>query len=82
MDDSIQEQPDTDENEIMCWHSSHAKGIHIKGAHLLSCIVQYDDVSIPIEYEIVHKDVRYAEIETKKGKRKASITKTNISAIF
>ena len=70
LDDSIQEKPYTDENEIMCWHFSHAKG-----ANLLSCIVQYDDVSIPIGYEIIHKDVIYSEIETKKVKKKSSITK-------
>lgn len=75
LDDSIQEKPYTDENEIMCWHYSHAKGMHVKGANLLSCIVQYDDVSMPIGYEIVHKDVSYSEIKTKKVKRKASITK-------
>ena len=82
LDDSIQEKPYTDENEIMCWHYSHAKGMHVKGANLLSCIVQYDDVSMPIGYKIVHKDVSYSEIETKKVKRKSSITKTNISVIF
>ena len=75
LDDSIQEKPYTDENEIMCWHYSHAKGIHVKGANLLSCIAQYDDVSVPIGYEIVHKDVSYSEIETKKVKRKSSTTK-------
>ncbi len=42
---------------------------------LLSCIVQYDNVSIPIGYKIIHKDVSYSEIETKKVKRQASITK-------
>lgn len=75
LDDSIQEKPYTDENEIMCWHYSHAKGMHVKGANLLSCIVQYDDVSMPIGYEIIHKDVSYSEIKTKKVKRKAFITK-------
>ena len=40
-----------------------------------ACIVQYDDVSIPVGYEIIHKDVSYSEIETKKVKRKSSITK-------
>ena len=70
LDDSIQEKPYTDENEIMCWHYSHAKG-----TNLLSCIVEYDDISIPIGYEIVHKDVRFSDIETKKEKRKASVTK-------
>jgi hypothetical protein len=45
----------------MCWHYSHAKGMHVKGANLLSCIVQYDDISIPIGYEIIHSP--YAKVE-------------------
>ena len=75
LDDCIEEKPYTDENEIMCWHYSHSKGMHVKGVNLLSCIVQYGDVSLPIGYEIVHKDVKFSDIETKKEKRKASTTK-------
>ena len=40
LDDCIEEKPHTDENEIMCWHYSHSKGMHVKGVNLLSCIVQ------------------------------------------
>ena len=36
LDDSIEEKPYTDENEIMCWHYSHAKGMHVKDVNLLS----------------------------------------------
>ena len=50
----------------MCWHYSHSKGRHVKGVNLLSCIVQYGDISLPIGYEIVHKDVKFSDIETKK----------------
>ena len=59
----------------MCWHYSHSKGMHVKGVNLLSCIVQYGDVSLPIGYEIVHKDIKFSDIETRKVKRKASTTK-------
>jgi len=41
----------------MCWHYSHGKGMYLKGVNLLSCIVQYEDISLPIGYEIVYKDV-------------------------
>jgi len=75
LDDSIEEKPYTDENEIICWHYSHAKSSQVKGINLLSCLVKYGDVSLPIGYEIVHKDIKYSEIETKKIKRKAAITK-------
>jgi len=30
---------------------------------------------LPIGYEIVHKDIKYSDVETKKVKRKAAITK-------
>ena len=75
LDDSIQEKPYTDENDIVCWHYSHSKGTHVKGANLLSCLVNYKDVSLPIAYEVVHKDIAFSDIETKKTKRKASISK-------
>lgn len=55
LDDSIEEKPYTDENEIMCWHYSHSKGKHVKGVNILSCLIRYDDVSFPIGCEIVHK---------------------------
>ena len=36
LDDTIEEKTYTDENEIVCWHYSHAKGRHVKGINLLS----------------------------------------------
>ena len=41
LDDCIEEKPYTDENEIMCWHYSHAKGSHVKGVNILSCLVTH-----------------------------------------
>jgi hypothetical protein len=75
LDDSIEEKPYTDENEIMCWHYSHTKNRHIKGVNILSCLVRYDNVTLPIGYEIIHKDVVFCDIETKKEKKKSSVTK-------
>lgn len=75
LDDCIEEKPYTDQNDIMCWHYSHAKGDHVKGVNLLSCLVRYGDLSLPVGYEIVHKDIPYCEVETKRLKQKASITK-------
>lgn len=77
LDDSIEEKPYTDENEIMCWHYSHAKGRHVKGVNIVSCLIRYGDVSLPIGYEIVHKDVVFCDIESRKEKKKASLTKND-----
>ena len=75
LDDTIEEKPYTDENEIMCWHHCHKKGLHIKGVNILSCLVNYGDVTLPVGYEIVHKDIQFSDIASRKLKRKASITK-------
>lgn len=78
LDDSIEEKPYTDENEVNAWHYSHAKGDVVKGINILTCMVRYDDFSVPIAYEIIKKDLAYCDIQTKKVRRKSSITKNQL----
>ena len=78
IDDTIEEKPYTDENEIICWHFSHAKGRCIKGVNLLSCLVRYDDVALPVSIETVHKELIFCDVKTKKEMRKSSVTKNEL----
>ena len=39
----------TDENEIICCHYSHAKSRQVKGVNLLSCLVNYGDISLEVD---------------------------------
>ena len=78
LDDCIEEKPYTDENDVNCWHYSHAKGCVLKGLNILTCMVRYDDVSLPIGYEIVKKEIRYSDVKTKKERRKSSTTKNSL----
>ena len=71
LDDMIEEKPYTDEN--VAWHYSHTKGRCVKGINILSCLVRYGDKSLPIAYEITHKDLHFSDIKTRKTKRQASI---------
>lgn len=75
IDDAIEEKPYTDENTIVNWHYSHAKGRCVKGINLLSCLVRYGDWAVPVGYEVIRKDLYYCDIKTKKTIRKASVTK-------
>jgi DDE superfamily endonuclease len=75
LDDTISEKPYTDENAVNCWHFSHAKGRHVKGINLLSCLVRYGDIALPVGYELVNKNILYSDIETRRTKRKATISK-------
>jgi len=75
LDDTLEEKPYTDENEIMCWHHCHTKDRHVKGVNILSCLVRYGDITFPVGYEIVHKDVQFCDVATKQLRRTASVTK-------
>lgn len=75
LDDSIEEKPYTDENEIVCWHHSHMHGCHIKGINILSCMLSYTGFALPVGYKIVTKDVSFSDVATRKVKRTASISK-------
>ena len=37
-DDTIEEKPYTDENDIICWHYDHAKSKEVKGINILNNI--------------------------------------------
>lgn len=75
LDDMVSEKPYTDENPIMCWHYSHAKNRLVKGVNILTMMVRYGDVSFPVGYDVVQKDIWYSDIKTKKEKRKSSVSK-------
>ncbi|WP_165482612.1 transposase, partial [Legionella santicrucis] len=78
VDDSIEEKPYTDENEINCWHYSHAKGTVLKGINILTYMIRYDDFSVPIGYEVIKKDISYSDIKSKQTRKKSSVTKNQL----
>jgi hypothetical protein len=61
IDDSIEEKPYTDENEIICWHYSHSKQQNVKGINFVSCLYQNQGVSLPISFELVSKTEKYID---------------------
>ncbi len=77
-DDTIEEKTYTDENEIICWHYSHAKGRCVKGVNLLSCLARYGDIALPIAYEPIYKDVLFCDVASKKVKRQSSVSKNQM----
>lgn len=78
LDDSIEEKPYTDENEVNCYHFSHAKGNVVKGINILSCLVRYDDVSFPVGYEVIRKPILYCDLKTKQVKRRSEVNKNEL----
>jgi DDE superfamily endonuclease len=77
-DDTIQEKPYTDENELVCWHFDHTKGRSVKGINILNCLYHVGGVSLPVAFELVRKPYLYSDLETKKVKRKGEETKNEM----
>lgn len=77
-DDTIEEKPYTDENEIVCWHFDHAKNRSVKGINILSALARYDDVALPVAYELVRKTKTFVDPKTGKTKRRSDCSKNEM----
>lgn len=75
VDDSIEEKPHTDENELVCWHFDHSKGRNVKGINFLTALYQTGTVSLPIAFDLVTKPLAYIDEKSGNLKRKSSLTK-------
>lgn len=78
IDDSIEEKPYTDENEIIAWHWDHKENRSIKGINFVSALYVSSKGSIPVAVEVVKKDIEYIDKKTEKKRRKASVTKQEL----
>ena len=75
IDDTIEEKPSTDENEIICWHYDHSKGRSIKGVNIISTMYYSNGIRIPVSYDLVRKTKTVIDKKTKKEKRISEKTK-------
>ncbi|MBN2260462.1 MAG: transposase, partial [Clostridiales bacterium] len=83
VDDTIEEKPFTDENDIVCYHYDHTKGISIKGINIVNFLYHSqsscpDDFSLPLAFQIISKTEKFFDEKTQKQKRKSTITKNEI----
>ena len=52
IDDSIEEKPYTDENDIVCWHYDHAKERRLKGVDFVTALYRAHEVSLPVGFHL------------------------------
>ena len=55
LDNTIEEKPYTEENEIVGWYHDHSKGRSVKGINLISSLYINDKGKIPLNFMIVKK---------------------------
>lgn len=69
LDDSIEEKPYTDENEIICWHWDHCFKRALKGVNQMTALYYNNAVSIPVTFELIRKTKWVRDKKTGKDKR-------------
>jgi len=77
-DDTIQEKPYTDENDLICWHYDHSQNRTVKGINLLNCVYHAGAVSLPVTYELITKPILYTDVKTRRVKRMSLVTKNDL----
>jgi len=75
IDDSIEEKPSTDENDIIAWHYDHCSGRSVKGINFISAVYQAMNICVPISFELIRKTQAYINPKTGKKCRKSPISK-------
>ena len=75
IDDSIEEKPYTDENDIVCWHYDHAHSCQTKGINFMTALYSSKEVSLPVGFQIVAKTETYVDAETNTEKRRSPESK-------
>jgi len=83
VDDTIEEKPYTDDNDIVCYHYDHSQGRTVKGINIVNFVYhisldQDETMSIPVAFELVAKRDVYLDKKTGKYKRKSEISKNEM----
>jgi hypothetical protein len=75
IDDSIEEKPYTEENDMVCWHYDHSKDRMLKGINFLTALYRSQQVNVPVGFHLVAKTEKYLDPKTQKEKRRSPVTK-------
>ena len=78
IDDTIQEKPHTDENDLICWHYDHSQNRSVKGINLLNCVYHASGMRLPVTYALIRKPILFSEVQTRQGKRKSLYTNNEL----
>ena len=83
IDDTIEEKPHTDENNIVCYHYDHSQERTVKGINIVNFVYHttLDDeqsTSIPVAFELVAKTDVVQDPKSGKYKRKSPVSKNEM----
>lgn len=75
IDDSIEEQPYTDENDIVCWPDDHSKAALVQGSNLMPALYASQAISLPVGFHWIAKTETDLEQQPQQEKRRRPVSK-------
>jgi hypothetical protein len=78
IDDSREEKPYTDENEIVCWHYEHAKDRMRKGSNCLTARYSSQGGRVPVGFPLVATTETYTAPKTQQEQRRSPGSKNAV----
>ena len=75
LDDTVESKPYMKESELICWHFDHVEGRSVKGINQLTALYHSQNVSLPVGFNLIHKDEFKMDKKTGKLKRVSNISK-------
>jgi hypothetical protein len=75
IDDSISEKPPTGENDIICRHYDHCKGINVKGINFMTALYYVRNTALPVGFQTIAKTEYYIDPKDGKEKRRCPVLK-------
>ena len=79
VDDTIEKKPHTTESELICWHHDHQSNRSVKGVNIINYVYSVEDTSLPVGFDVIKKPIKFCEVKTKKQKRRATVTKNELT---
>jgi hypothetical protein len=79
VDDTIENKPHTQESELVCWHHDHQSNRSVKGINLINYVYSVGEISLPVGFDVVKKPIEFCDLKTQKKKRRATITKNELT---
>ena len=72
---SISEKPPADENDIICRHHDHCKGISVKGISFMTALYYVQAISLPVSFRLIAETEYYIDQKDGKEKRRCPVPK-------
>jgi DDE superfamily endonuclease len=70
IDDTLEEKPYSEQNELICWHFDHTKGHSVSGINIVTFTYVNTDFELPVKLPVAYELVRKDSFQTKTIKKK------------